>query len=70
MPIVNVRLLQGQSDEAKATMAERIVDVIHETTKFPREAVWIVFDDVESDDWFVGGVSMTAKIRAKQNAAK
>jgi 4-oxalocrotonate tautomerase len=27
---------------------------INEVAKLPKEAVWVVFEDVTSDDWYVG----------------
>ncbi len=54
MPFVNIRILEGHSQERKDEMARRITETITDVTKLPKEAVWVVFEDVRSTDWFVG----------------
>ena len=54
MPFVNVRILEGHSQERKKEMTRRIVDAISEVAELPKDAVWVVFEDVSADDWFVG----------------
>ena len=60
MPFVNIRILEGHSQERKDRMAERISAAISDVTEIPRENIWIVFEDVSRDAWFVGGESVTA----------
>jgi 4-oxalocrotonate tautomerase len=36
-----------------------VTDAISEVAQLPKEAIWVVFEDVESDDWYVGGDSVT-----------
>ena len=54
MPFVNIRINEGHSRERKDEIARRVVDAIHEVAQVPKEAVWIVFEDVSRDDWYVG----------------
>ncbi len=58
MPFVNIRILEGHSQERKDEMARRITETITDVTKLPKEAVWVVFEDVKSTDWFVGDKSV------------
>ena len=44
-------------------MARRVVDAISEVAKLPRDAVWVVFEDVSADDWYLGDRSVR-KIRS------
>ena len=54
MPFVNIRILAGHSRERKDEIARRVTETISEVAKLPKEAVWVVFEDVAADDWYVG----------------
>lgn len=55
MPFVNIRIYEGHSKERKQEIARRISDAISEVAQLPKEAIWVVFEDVAPRDWFVGG---------------
>ena len=59
MPFVNIRILEGHSQQRKDEMAKRISVAISEVTEIPRENIWVVFEDVSTDAWYVGGDSVT-----------
>jgi len=59
MPFVNIRILKGHSQERKDQMADRISTAISEIAQVPKDVIWVVFEDVTTDDWFVGGSSVT-----------
>jgi 4-oxalocrotonate tautomerase len=54
MPFVNIRILKGHPQARKDEVARRVTAAISEVAELPREAVWVVFEDVTEDDWFVG----------------
>jgi 4-oxalocrotonate tautomerase len=54
MPFVNIRILRGQPPETKQKIAEGAVRAIVGNTKIPADQIWVVFEDVEAEDWFVG----------------
>ena len=54
MPFVNIRILKGHPQERKDEIARRVTETICEVAKLPKEAVWVVFEDVTADDWYVG----------------
>jgi 4-oxalocrotonate tautomerase len=54
MPFVNMRILEGHPQERKDEIARRVTETISELAKLPKEAVWVVFEDVSGDDWYVG----------------
>jgi 4-oxalocrotonate tautomerase len=54
MPFVNIRILKGHPQERKDEIARRVTETISEVAQLPKEAVWVVFEDVTSDDWYVG----------------
>jgi 4-oxalocrotonate tautomerase len=59
MPFVNIRIVEGHSQQRKDEMAKRISAAISEVTEIPRDNIWIVFEDVSSDKWYVGGETVT-----------
>lgn len=64
MPFVNIQILAGHSHQRKDEIAKRVVAAISEVAELPSEAIWVVFEDVRSDDWFVGGTSVTEHKKA------
>ena len=58
MPFVNIRILEGHPQERKDEISRRVTAAISEVAQVPKEAVWVVFEDVSADDWFVGGTSV------------
>jgi 4-oxalocrotonate tautomerase len=65
MPFVNIRIVEGHSNATKDEIARRVSAAITEVAKIPRENVWVVFEDVSSDAWYVGGDSVT-RLRQQQ----
>jgi 4-oxalocrotonate tautomerase len=55
MPFVNIRILEGHSQQRKNEIARRVTEAISEVAELPREAVWVVFEDVTPTDWYVSG---------------
>jgi 4-oxalocrotonate tautomerase len=66
MPFVNIQILKGHSKQRKDEISRRVTDAISEVAQLPKEAIWVVFEDVEADDWYVGGASVT-DIKAKRS---
>ena len=61
MPFVNIRILKGHSQQRKNEIARRVTETIREVAELPPEAqVWVVWEDVGDEDWFVDGE--TAKV--------
>jgi 4-oxalocrotonate tautomerase len=70
MPFVHIQILKEHSKQRKDEMSRRITDVISDVTKLPKEAIWVVFEDVEHDGWYVGGDSVSAIRKAAKKSAK
>ena len=51
---MNIRILEVHPKERKDRIARRVVDAISEEAKLPKEVIWVVFEDVTADDWYVG----------------
>jgi 4-oxalocrotonate tautomerase len=54
MPFVNIQILKGHPPERKDEIARRVTAAISELAELPPEAIWVVFEDVGGDDWYVG----------------
>ncbi len=61
MPFVSIRILKGHSQKRKDEISRRVTDAIREVAELPPEAqVWVVWEDVTDEDWFVDGQSAKA----------
>ncbi len=58
MPFVNVRINKGHSQERKDRISERITTAISEIAEVPKEAIWVVFEDIEKTDWYLGATTV------------
>ena len=67
MPFVNIRILECHPKERKDEIARRIVETISEVAKVPKEVIWVVFEDVTADDWYVGP-SRVSELQKKAQA--
>jgi 4-oxalocrotonate tautomerase len=54
MPFVSIQILRGHPQERKEEMARRVTAAVSELAQLPPEAVWVVFDEVAAEDWYVG----------------
>jgi 4-oxalocrotonate tautomerase len=54
MPFVNIKILRGHPAEAKQKITEATIRAINENTRIPEDQIWVVFEEVEAEDWFVG----------------
>ena len=55
MPFVNIRIYEGWGKDKLDQIAKGVTDTIVNTTKLPREAVWVVVEEIDPPDWYVGG---------------
>jgi 4-oxalocrotonate tautomerase len=67
MPFVNIRILEGHPQERKDEISRRVTAAISEVAQLPEEAVWVVFEDVAAEDWYVGAARVS---ELKKQAAK
>ena len=59
MPFVNIQILKGHSQKRKDEISRRVSETIREVAKLPPDAqVWVVWEDVTDEDWFVDGKSV------------
>jgi len=62
MPFVNVRIVRqviaADPEAKKAAISAEIAQVIARETGLPTSDVWIVFDEIEARDWYLGPSSV------------
>ncbi len=64
MPFVNIRIVEGFSDEAKLRIAKSVAKTISDETGIALPAIWVVFEDVRAEEWFVGERSVAEMRRS------
>lgn len=55
MPFIRITLDKGRSADKKRAVADAVTDAIVATLGGERDWVTIVFEDVERDNWAIGG---------------
>jgi len=61
MPYVNVRMLKGRTKEQKKELVTAITDALADICGARREGTTVVIDEVERENWAVGGELMSEK---------
>lgn len=64
MPLVTVRMVEGQPKDRKDEMARRITAVISEVGGAPANVVWVTFEDVPAQEWCIGAESVESARKA------
>ena len=55
MPYINVKLAGKLDKTQKQEIAREITDVMQRVANKPASYTYIVFEEVESEDWAIGG---------------
>lgn len=58
MPFVTIQILAGHPQERKNEISRRVTEAVAEVAGLPKDAVWVVFEDVAAQDWYVGGTTV------------
>ncbi|HYG13057.1 MAG TPA: 4-oxalocrotonate tautomerase family protein [Methylophilaceae bacterium] len=61
MPYINVKLAGSLSHEQKAKIAKEITDTMERVAHKPKSYTYITFDEVEMEDWAIGGELLGGK---------
>lgn len=66
MPYVNVRITrEGATAEQKAEVVRRITQVLVDVLNKNPETTVVVIDEVDTDNWGIGGATVTERRRKK-----
>ncbi len=55
MPYINVKLAGKLDKNQKQEIAKEITDIMQRVANKPASYTYIVFEEVESEDWAIGG---------------
>lgn len=55
MPYINVKLAGSLTRDQKAKIAEEITDTMERVAHKPKSYTYIVFEEVEMEDWAIAG---------------
>jgi len=58
MPFVTIRILKGHSQERKDEISRRVTAAVSEVAQLPKDAIWVVFEDITAEDWYIGGTTV------------
>lgn len=61
MPIVQIHLLEGRSEEKKRALVKKVTEAICETVDAPPEAVRIILSDMKKSDYSIAGTLISDK---------
>jgi 4-oxalocrotonate tautomerase len=58
MPLAQIYILQGRSEEQKRAVIEKVTQALAEALEAPPETVRVLIQDVPNTQWGVGGKTM------------
>ncbi len=61
MPIINIMLVEGRTQEQKQKLVRAITDAVHESIGAPKEAVRIIINETPANHFAIGGEFRFAK---------
>ncbi len=61
MPYINLKVAGSLSKEQKKEIAEKFSSVLEDVAGKPPKATYIVFEEVERENWAVGGNLLSEK---------
>jgi 4-oxalocrotonate tautomerase len=61
MPIINIMLLEGRTQEQKQKLVSAITDAVHESIGAPKDTVRIILNETPTNHFAVGGEFKFAK---------
>uniref|UniRef100_A8GDG4 Tautomerase n=1 Tax=Serratia proteamaculans (strain 568) TaxID=399741 RepID=A8GDG4_SERP5 len=71
MPYVNIKVTdEGVTAEQKRQLIEGVTELLERVLNKPRYATSVVIDEVATDNWGVGGESVTALRNKEQNSGQ
>ena len=65
MPFVNIRLIEGRSQQ-KDEISKRVTEAISDVLQLPKDETWVVFEDVPAEAWYVGGTTVAERRKKTQ----
>jgi 4-oxalocrotonate tautomerase len=64
VPVVTVQMLSGRSDDQKRSLVKAMTDAMVTTCGVSADAVWVIVNEVERENWAAGGVTYADKAKS------
>ncbi|MBI5248039.1 MAG: 4-oxalocrotonate tautomerase family protein [Desulfomonile tiedjei] len=62
MPYVNIKITrEGATTEQKAELIRGVTQLLFDVLGKPHQATFVVIDEIDTDNWGVGGESVTVR---------
>lgn len=58
MPIVEVHILEGRTDEMKEQLIVKVTEAVHETLNAPLESIRVIIDEMPLQHFGIAGESV------------
>ncbi|MFE4515760.1 2-hydroxymuconate tautomerase [Kitasatospora sp. NPDC056783] len=55
MPMIRVQMFPGRTSEQKEALVQELTEAIVRTCDAKTEDVWVIIDEVERENWALGG---------------
>ncbi|MGG1596999.1 4-oxalocrotonate tautomerase [Paenibacillus naphthalenovorans] len=59
MPIVNIQLLEGRSEEKVKEVIQNVTETVCHTLEVKKESVRVIVTEIPKTHWGIGGVSVS-----------
>ncbi|MCU5745570.1 4-oxalocrotonate tautomerase [Staphylococcus sp. SQ8-PEA] len=56
MPIINVKLIEGRSDEQLKNLVSEVTDAVERTTGANKEAIHVIIEEMKKEHYGVAGI--------------
>lgn len=66
MPVVNISMFEGRSEEAKQNIAKDVTESIVKNTGVDPKYVYIIFEDVATKNWAIAGEVYAETLKAQE----
>jgi len=61
MPFVRIDLWKGRGKEKRKELIEKVTSAVADAIACPVEAVHVIINEVEKDNWGIGGIPASVK---------
>ena len=68
MPVINISMFEGRSDEAKQNIAKDVTDSIVKNTGVDPNYIYVLFDDVATKNWAIAGEIYSETVKKQESA--
>jgi 4-oxalocrotonate tautomerase len=63
MPVVTIAMFDGRTMEQKRDLVKGVTEVVARVTGNPADAVHVIIDEVKRENWSIGGILTTDRMK-------